>query len=58
MLIGVAQRRLVIARRGSRWLLSRLAGGPTLGPGLSRLILGSLLFTFFHAGSVPAGGGG
>lgn len=48
MLIGVAQRRLVIARRGGGGLVGRFAARAPLGARLVRLVLGSLLFTFFH----------
>lgn len=58
MLIGVAERRVIIAGGRDRRPVGGLTLGTTLGSRLLRAILGRLFLTFFHAGSVPAGGGG
>ncbi len=57
MLIGVAERGVVVARRGGRRLAGGLAAGTALGAGLFRLIFGGRLFTFFHEGgdALPMG---
>jgi hypothetical protein len=48
MLIGVADRRFVVVRRGRRWLIGGLTAGSALGSRLLGAVLRAWLFSFFH----------
>ena len=59
MLIGVAERRRVIARRSGRRPVGGVALRTTLGARLLRAVLGRrLALMLLHGDSLPAQGGG